>query len=44
VHLELQRGSDLKDLEDPARRFVGCFDRAAVYAADRLALTYPVRC
>ena len=44
VHLELQRGSDPKDLEDPAGRFVGCFDRAAVYPADRLALTYPVRC
>jgi murein DD-endopeptidase MepM/ murein hydrolase activator NlpD len=44
VHLELQRGTNPEDLEDPARRFVGCFDRAAVYSADRLVLTYPVRC
>ena len=44
VHLELQRGHDPKDVEDAARRFAGCFDRAAVYATDRLTLTYPIRC
>ncbi len=44
VHLELQRGTDPKDLEDPISRMVGCFDPAARYPADRLALTYPVPC
>jgi len=44
VHLELQRGTDPKDLHDPVPRIVGCFDPAARYPADRLALTYPVPC
>lgn len=44
VHLELQRGSDLHDIHDPAPRIVGCFDAARSYPADRLALTYPVKC
>jgi murein DD-endopeptidase MepM/ murein hydrolase activator NlpD len=44
VHLELQRGRDIKDIEDPAPRIVGCFDGTTVYPADRLVLTYPVRC
>jgi murein DD-endopeptidase MepM/ murein hydrolase activator NlpD len=26
VHLELQRGRDPKDVEDPAPRIVGCVD------------------
>lgn len=44
VHLELQRGTDSRDLHDPAPRIVGCFDPARTYPADRLVLTYPVRC
>jgi murein DD-endopeptidase MepM/ murein hydrolase activator NlpD len=44
VHLELQRGTDPRDLHDPVPRMVGCFDAAAAYPADRLALTYPVPC
>jgi murein DD-endopeptidase MepM/ murein hydrolase activator NlpD len=44
VHLELQRGRDVNALEDPLGRIVGCFGEAKVYPADRLALTYPVRC
>ena len=44
VHLELQRGADLRDLHDPLERMVGCFDASARYPADRLALTYPVPC
>ena len=44
VHLELQRGTDPRDLHDPVPRMVGCFDAAARYPADRLALTYPVSC
>jgi murein DD-endopeptidase MepM/ murein hydrolase activator NlpD len=44
VHLELQRGRDINALEDPLARMVGCFDEAKVYPADRLVLTYPVRC
>ena len=44
VHLELQRGTDPRDLYDPVPRLVGCFDPAARYPADRLALTYPVPC
>jgi murein DD-endopeptidase MepM/ murein hydrolase activator NlpD len=44
VHLELQRGADLKDLHDPLSRTVGCFDASAPYPVDRLVLTYPVPC
>lgn len=44
VHLELQRGLDQNDLHDPVPRIVGCFDAAARYPEDRLALTYPVPC
>jgi murein DD-endopeptidase MepM/ murein hydrolase activator NlpD len=44
VHLELQRGADPNDLHDPAARIVGCFDATRPYPADRLVLTYPVRC
>ena len=44
VHLELQRGADLRDLHDPLARIVGCFDATARYPEDRLVLTYPVPC
>lgn len=44
VHLELQRGRDVDAIEDPLARIVGCFDAAKVYRADRLVLTYPVKC
>jgi hypothetical protein len=44
VHLELQRGRDRKDIEDPLPRIVGCFDGTKQYRADRLVLTYPVKC
>jgi murein DD-endopeptidase MepM/ murein hydrolase activator NlpD len=44
VHLELQRGRDINDLEDPLAKIVGCFDPTRHYATDRLLLTYPVRC
>lgn len=44
VHLELQRGRDSRDVEDPEPRLAGCFDPAARYPADRLVLTYPVAC
>ena len=44
VHLELQRGRDSRDIEDPLARIVGCFDNAKPYPTDRLVLTYPVRC
>jgi murein DD-endopeptidase MepM/ murein hydrolase activator NlpD len=44
VHLELQRGLDMKDIEDPLPRMVGCFDETKLYPADRLVLTYPVKC
>jgi murein DD-endopeptidase MepM/ murein hydrolase activator NlpD len=44
VHLELQRGRDINAIEDPLARIVGCFDETKVYPADRLVLTYPVRC
>jgi murein DD-endopeptidase MepM/ murein hydrolase activator NlpD len=44
VHLELQRGTNSQDVEDPAPRIVGCFDGQAPYPVDRLVLTYPVRC
>jgi murein DD-endopeptidase MepM/ murein hydrolase activator NlpD len=44
VHLELQRGRDMNDIEDPAPRIVGCFDSTKLYPADRLVLTSPVKC
>ena len=44
VHLELQRGTDRNDVEDPMRRLAGCFDARASYPTDRLVLTYPVPC
>ena len=44
VHLELQRGRDIRDIEDPLPRVVGCFDGTKLYPADRLVLTYPVKC
>jgi len=44
VHLELQRGLDMKDIEDPLPRMVGCFNETKLYPADRLVLTYPVKC
>jgi murein DD-endopeptidase MepM/ murein hydrolase activator NlpD len=44
VHLELQRGTDRNDLEDPMRRLAGCFDAQVSYPIDRLVLTYPVAC
>jgi murein DD-endopeptidase MepM/ murein hydrolase activator NlpD len=44
VHLELQRGADLRDIHDPAPRIVGCFDATRAYPTDRLVLTYPVKC
>jgi murein DD-endopeptidase MepM/ murein hydrolase activator NlpD len=44
VHLELQRGTDRNDLEDPMRRLAGCFDARASYPSDRLVLTYPLAC
>jgi murein DD-endopeptidase MepM/ murein hydrolase activator NlpD len=44
VHLELQRGQNPDDLHDPLARIAGCFDDKTAYPADRLALTYPVRC
>jgi murein DD-endopeptidase MepM/ murein hydrolase activator NlpD len=44
VHFELQRGRDMKDIEDPRPRIVGCFDRPKAYPPGRLALTYPVKC
>jgi murein DD-endopeptidase MepM/ murein hydrolase activator NlpD len=44
VHLELQRGRNSSDLEDPLSRIVGCFDATKLYPADRLMLTYPVKC
>jgi murein DD-endopeptidase MepM/ murein hydrolase activator NlpD len=44
VHLELQRGSNPNDLEDPMRRSAGCFDPGASYPTDHLVLTYPVAC
>jgi murein DD-endopeptidase MepM/ murein hydrolase activator NlpD len=44
VHLELQRGRDTKDIEDPLPRILGCFDERKVYPVDRLLLTYPVKC
>jgi len=44
VHLELQRGADPRDVEDPLPRIVGCFAATARYPEDRLVLTYPVPC
>jgi murein DD-endopeptidase MepM/ murein hydrolase activator NlpD len=44
VHLEVQRGTDPNNLEDPAARLVGCFDGSTAYPAEGLVLTYPVRC
>jgi murein DD-endopeptidase MepM/ murein hydrolase activator NlpD len=44
VHWELQRGGDMKDIEDPVSRLAGCFDETRLYPADRLVLTYPVKC
>ena len=44
VHLELQRGGDVNDIEDPLPRIVGCFDPTTRYPADSLVLTYPVTC
>jgi murein DD-endopeptidase MepM/ murein hydrolase activator NlpD len=44
VHLELQRGRDINDIEDPLPRIVGCFDGTKLYPSDRLVLTYPVKC
>jgi murein DD-endopeptidase MepM/ murein hydrolase activator NlpD len=44
VHLELQRGTDRSDVEDPMSRLAGCFDPRAAYPTDRLVLTYPVSC
>ena len=44
VHLELQRSDNPNDLEDPAARLAGCFDGSTPDSADRLLLTYPVRC
>jgi murein DD-endopeptidase MepM/ murein hydrolase activator NlpD len=44
VHFELQRGTAPKDIEDPSPRMGGCFDATARYPAERLVLTYPVRC
>jgi murein DD-endopeptidase MepM/ murein hydrolase activator NlpD len=44
VHLELQRGHDMKDIEDPLPRLVGCFDERKQYPTDRLVLTFPVKC
>jgi len=44
VHLELQRGRNINAIEDPLPRIVGCFDDTKVYSADRLVLTYPVKC
>jgi hypothetical protein len=34
----------MKDIEDPLPRMVGCFDETKLYPADRLVLTYPVKC
>lgn len=44
VHLELQRGRDPRNVEDPRPRLAGCFAGTARYPADRLVLTYPVPC
>lgn len=44
VHLELQRGHNAKDIEDPLPRMLGCFDEARQYSMGDLVLTYPVKC
>jgi hypothetical protein len=44
VHLELQRGRDMKNIEDPLARSAGCFDDKKQYPGDRLVLTFPVKC
>jgi murein DD-endopeptidase MepM/ murein hydrolase activator NlpD len=44
VHLELQRGRNVDDIEDPLPRLVGCFEEGKAYPTDRLVLTSPVRC
>jgi murein DD-endopeptidase MepM/ murein hydrolase activator NlpD len=44
VHLELQRGGNPNDVEDPATRFAGCVGGSTPLSAERLLLTYPVRC
>src|SRR5437773_705759 len=44
VHLELQRGRDSGDIEDPLPKIIGCFDGTKAYPADGLVLTYPVKC
>lgn len=50
VHMELwpvakqQATGDLEGTEDPLRYDGGCFDRNKTYPADRLVLTYPVKC
>jgi murein DD-endopeptidase MepM/ murein hydrolase activator NlpD len=44
VHLELQRGRDSRDIEDPLPRLVGCFHDGKQYPTDRLVLTFPVKC
>jgi hypothetical protein len=44
VHLELQRGRDINAIEDPLAKLVGCFRETTPYKADRLVLTYPVKC
>ena len=52
VHLELctmpcaygHADGDLRNTEDPLLRADGCFDPKKQYPADRLVLTYPVKC
>jgi murein DD-endopeptidase MepM/ murein hydrolase activator NlpD len=44
VHLELQRGRDINAIEDPLGKIVGCFHETTPYNAERLVLTYPVKC
>ena len=44
VHFELQRGRDVNAVVDPLPSIVGCFEEARVYGAERLILTYPVKC
>jgi hypothetical protein len=35
---------DMKDIEDPLPRMVGCSDETKLYPGDRVVLTYPVKC
>jgi len=44
LQLQLQRGRDVNDIEDPLPRLAGCFDATRRYPDDRLVLTYPVKC